>query len=86
VSDETRSDPAGPLDEWRVTELRPGPARSSESSDWRFAVLVLMTLLIAVLVFSGVVYVKDGSIPAGFGNLVSALTGALVVTIGKRML
>lgn len=62
------------------------PQPQPKVSDWRFAVLVLMVLLVAALTSSLVIYTKDGAIPSGFGNLVSALTGALIVVIGKRML
>lgn len=61
---------------------KPDPA----SADWRFAVLVLMVLLIAVLVTGLVLYVQDDSFPEGVGNLASAITGALIVIIGKRMI
>ena len=64
----------------------PRPPRSPESSDWRFAVLVLLTLLLASLALGVIVYVHDGTVPNGLSNLGSAITGALVVIIGKRMI
>jgi hypothetical protein len=62
------------------------PPRSPESADWRFAIIVLVILLIAVLVTSIILYVRDSTIPEGFGNLGAGLTGALIVIIGKRMI
>lgn len=55
-----------------------------DSSDWRFAVLVLLVLLLAVLVTSVVLFVRDDHIPEGFGSLGAGVTGALIVLIGKR--
>jgi hypothetical protein len=69
-----------------MANYRPGPARTQDSSDWRFAVLVLMVILIAVLGTGLVLYVQQDTFPDGVGNLASAVTGALIVIIGKRMI
>ena len=68
------------------TDLAPGPPRSPESSDWRFAVLVLLILLLATIGFMVVLYIRDGGIPKGIGALGGGITGALIVIIGKRTL
>ena len=65
---------------------RPDPPRTAESADWRFAVLVLMILLLATLATGLVLYVQDDSFPEGIGNLASAITGAMIVIVGKRMI
>jgi len=65
-------------------ELQPGPARTQDSSDWRFAVLVLLVLVLATLATSVVLYVKETTIPEGIPTLGGGLVGALIVIIGKR--
>ena len=68
----------------RPPELPPKRQRS-ESDDWRFAICCLGVLLLATLVTSLVLYVQDDSVPEGMSNLASALVGALIVLIGRRM-
>lgn len=56
----------------------------ANSADWRFAVLVLLILLLAVLVTSVVLFIRNDEIPSAFGSLGAGVTGALIVLIGKR--
>lgn len=67
-------------------ELRPDPPRSADSADWRFAVIILTVLLLAAVIAGLVLYIRDGSVPEGFGSLGGGVTGALIVIIGKRMI
>lgn len=78
--------PAGVSEPEAAHHLRPEPARSPESADWRFAVLVLLVLLLAVLATTVVLYVRDTALPEGFATLSGGFAGALIVVIGRRVL
>lgn len=66
-------------------ELRPDRARSEDSSDWRFAVLVLLVLLLAVIAAGLVLFIRQDAVPEGFSSLGGGVTGALIVIVGKQM-
>jgi hypothetical protein len=62
-----------------------GHRRDRQSSDWRFAVILLTTVLLATMAIGTVVYIEDGMVPGGLANLGAALLGALILLIGKHI-
>ena len=61
------------------------PPHNPDSSDWRFSVIILGVLVLAGLITALVLYVQDGTVVEGLGNFIAALTGALILLIGKQV-